>query len=66
MQSEIQLQRLTSGHNVADILHSQSRVLVLRVDPDDAVAQPTHGQDGSGWEWSSTGARSTEKTGIKK
>ena len=40
---------LTTRHDVAHILHGEGRVLVFRVDPDDAVAQPSHGEDGPGW-----------------
>lgn len=38
----------TSWHDVADVLDGESRVLVLRVDPDHPVTQPTHGQYGPG------------------
>lgn len=58
------MQLLTSRHNVAHILNSESRVFVLCVHPDHAVAQPTHGQDGSGWQWSSSCTRPAEKTKI--
>lgn len=59
------LQQLTSRHDVAHILHCESRVLVLGVDPDDPVAQPAHGQDGPGWERSSTSTRSADEAQIK-
>ena len=42
---------------MAHILNSESRVFVLCVHPDHAVAQPAHGQDGSGWQWSSSCTR---------
>lgn len=44
----------TSWHDVANILYGESRVLVLCVDPDDPVTQPTHGQYGPGWKRSSS------------
>ena len=56
-----QLQWLTSRHDVTNILNSESRVFVLRVHPDHPVAQPTHGQDGPGWKWSTTSTGPAEK-----
>lgn len=37
--------RLTSRHDGADVLQREHRQLLLRVDPDHAVAQTLHGQD---------------------
>lgn len=39
---------LTSGHDMAHVLHRQSRVLVLGVDTDHSMTQSSHRQDGSG------------------
>lgn len=36
---------LTSGHNEADVLHSEYRQLFFGVYPDDPICQPVHGED---------------------
>ena len=49
---------LTTRHDVAYILHGEGRVLVFCVDPDDAMAEPSHGEDGPGRQGGSTCPRS--------
>ena len=46
---------------MAHILYSQCGVLVLGVDPDDTMAQATHGQDGTGREGCARNSRSTQE-----
>lgn len=43
------------------ILYSQGGVLVLCVDPDDTVAQATHGKNGTGREWCARDSRSKQE-----
>lgn len=54
--------RRTSRHNVADVLNSESRILVLRVHSDHTMAQSAHGEDGPGWQRSSSRPRSAAES----
>jgi len=60
VESCIFLSILTSRHHVSHILYSQGRILVLRIDPDDTVAQAAQGKDGTGREGCTRDSRSTQ------
>lgn len=51
---------------MSHILDGESRVLVFSVDPDDPMAQPSHGQDGSRWKRSTGDPRPGERSHNKE